>query len=245
MARTNTELVEAVRRDMPEASAALVERYQDRVVRAAYHLVGDRDAAEDLAQDTFVAAYGQIRRLRDADRLGAWLHGILQRLCYKHLIRNERWSDVELEQLDLLAAPPDRLDEPGALCHMLNQLPAPHRQVLAARYLDDLEFEEIAALLGITVNNARVRCTRAKQKLRGLFEELDAVTTRADPRLFGGLVGPGVAQHRLCQAQPQGPAGAPHRLGGEIQVEPRAAPRGRAPLGLAEGWRTAGGCARR
>lgn len=169
---TDAELVQAVRDGETEAFAVLVERYKDRTVAAAYHLVGDRDAAEDLAQDTFVAAFRQIRRLRDPERAGAWLHGITQRLCYKYLRRQARTSEVDAERFEALPAPPDQHDEPGELCTLLNQLPPQYRQVLAARYLEDLEYEEIAAMLGTTVNNVRVRCHRAKNRLRQLFESV-------------------------------------------------------------------------
>jgi len=171
---TDAQLVAAVIAGDTEAYALLVDRYQDRVVSAAYHIVGDRDAAEDLAQDTFVEGFKSIRRLRDPARAGAWFHGIAQRLCYKWLRRNTRISNVETEQFDLLAAPEVKPDEPGDLVHLLGELPAQYRQVLAARYLEDLEYEEIAEQLGTTVNNIRVRVHRAKSRLRELFEAVDA-----------------------------------------------------------------------
>ncbi len=186
---TDAELVSAVRQGEVEAFALLVERYQDRVVAAAYHLVGDRDAADDLAQDTFVAAFKQIHRLRDPSRIGAWLHGIAQRLCYKHLRRVSRTADLEEEKVEALVAPPDRIDEPGELCQLLNELPEQYRQVLAARYLEDLEYEEIAAILGTTVNNVRVRCHRAKNRLRELLEGLE--TAAAGLRVVAGQGGAG------------------------------------------------------
>ena len=167
---TDAELVYAVRDGEAEAFAALVDRYKDRVVGAAYHLVGDRDAAEDLAQDTFVAAYKQIHKLREPSRVGAWLHGIAQRLSYKYLRRAARTSDLDAERLEAMPAPPDRIDEPGELCELMNELPEQYRQVLAARYLEDLDYDEIAKLLGTTINNVRVRCHRAKNRLRELLE---------------------------------------------------------------------------
>lgn len=167
---TDAELVYAVRDGDTEAYAALVDRYKDRVVGAAYHLVGDRDAAEDLAQDAFVAGFKQINRLREPSRVGAWFHGIAQRLSYKYLRRASRMTDLDDARLDATPAPPDRIDEPGELCELLNQLPDQYRQVLAARYLEDLDYDEIAGLLGTTVNNVRVRCHRAKNRLRELLE---------------------------------------------------------------------------
>jgi RNA polymerase sigma-70 factor (ECF subfamily) len=190
---TDVELVTAVRGGETDAFALLVDRYQDRVVSAAYHLVGDRDAAEDLAQDAFVEAFRQIRRLRDPARVGAWLHGIVQRLSYKWLRRQTRITSVENDTFEGLAAKADLLDEPGELCHLLNELPEQYRQVLAARYLEDLDYDEIAAMLGTTVNNVRVRCHRAKNRLRELFEAIDQRRKAADkPRLRA--VGEGGAQ---------------------------------------------------
>lgn len=179
MAMTDAELVQAVRGGDLDAFALLVDRHQDRCVAAAYHLTGDRDAAEDLAQDALVEAFKQIHRLRDPERLGGWLHGITQRLGYKWLRRNTRMTSVENESFEHLPAPPQKLDEPGELCHLLNSLPAQYRQVLAARYLEDLEYEEIAAMLGTSVNNVRVRCHRAKNRLRELFESVEAQEQQA------------------------------------------------------------------
>jgi RNA polymerase sigma-70 factor (ECF subfamily) len=178
---TDAELVQAVRGGDLEAFALLVDRYQERVLAAAWHLVGDRDAADDLAQDTFVEAFRHIGRLRDPSRLGGWLHGIAQRLCYKWLRRHARLTNAEIETFEQLPAPPPRNDEPGELCQLINELPAQYRQVLAARYLEDMEYEAIAEMLGTTVNNVRVRCHRAKNRLRELFEAVDAQQTAAEP----------------------------------------------------------------
>lgn len=172
---TDAELVHAVRAGETEAFTLLVDRYKDRCVAAAYHLVADRDAAEDLAQDAFVEGFRQIRRLRDPARAGAWLHGITQRLCYKYLRRATRQASMETEHFETLPAPPQVIDEPGELCMLLNELPPQYRQVLAARYLEDMDYEEIASMLDTTVNNVRVRCHRAKNKLRELLADSDAV----------------------------------------------------------------------
>jgi RNA polymerase sigma factor (sigma-70 family) len=49
----------------------------------------------------------------------------------------------------------------------------PYREVLAAKYLEDLSYDEIAARLGTTVNNVRVRCCRAKERLRELLAQVE------------------------------------------------------------------------
>ncbi len=73
------------------------------------------------------------------------------------------------------------------LIPLINQLSPLYREVLAAKYLEDLSYEEIAVRLGITVNNVRVRCCRAKQELRALLAQTEAApgnsAQRAEERL--------------------------------------------------------------
>lgn len=188
---SDAELVAAVLAGDTEAYSLLVERHQDRVVAAAYHIVSDRDAAEDLAQDAFVEGFRSLRRLREPARVGAWFHGIVQRLCYKWLRRHSRISSVETEQFDLMPGDAPQPDEPGDLMELLAQLPEQYRQVLVARYLEELEYTEIADQLGTTVNNVRVRAHRAKIRLRELFESFDAARKERDRQRLRLIAGGG------------------------------------------------------
>ena len=147
------------------AYAELVRTHQQRVIAAAHHLCGDFEAAQDIAQEAFVQAYQSLGQLREPGKYAAWLHGIVRNLCRKRLAR-QRPHELSLER--------ERIPEPavsGSLdCSdtalVLQTLPLAHREVLAARYLQEMDYEEIAQMLGITVTNARVRCFRAKQALR-------------------------------------------------------------------------------
>jgi RNA polymerase sigma-70 factor (ECF subfamily) len=134
--------------------------------------VGDADAAQDLAQDAFVDAYRSLRTLKDPDRFRAWLHGILHHKCSKHLARSAR-GPVLLESVD--PAPPVALHDPltEITLSALNRLPDDCRSLLAARYLQELSYEEMASALGATVNSVRVRCCRAKARLRALVEKME------------------------------------------------------------------------
>src|SRR4030095_11976059 len=60
-----------------EAFSVLVERYFDRYVRFAIHLVGNREDAEEVVQDTFLRAYRALGRYEERERFGAWLLRIL------------------------------------------------------------------------------------------------------------------------------------------------------------------------
>jgi len=76
MGRSDAELLEASRRGEREAFGALIERYQGVVCAVSYSRTGDRALSEDVAQDTFLAAWRQLDQLREAGRLRARLCGI-------------------------------------------------------------------------------------------------------------------------------------------------------------------------
>ena len=175
MNRSDAELVEAVRGGEKEAFGSLVERYQKRATGTAYHLVGDFHEAQDLVQEAFVAAYCSLARLRDPTKFKPWLHGILRHKCLKYLRRKKppviSWESGELDEKLVMPSPEEQVSQD--LIPLLNQLPLPYREVLAAKYLEDLSYDEIATRLGTTVNNVRVRCCRAKEKLRELLARIE------------------------------------------------------------------------
>lgn len=173
-------MVRQVLRGNKNAYASLVQAHQSRAVASAHHLCGDFETAQDLAQEAFVAAYRSLRNLQDPALFGPWLHGILRNLCRKHLARRQpAMASLEQDPVPEPAAPPDRTVETESL---LQTLPLADREILAARYLQEMDYEEIARMLGITVNNVRVRCFRARQALREAFAGVE-------PQPGGGLDG--------------------------------------------------------
>jgi RNA polymerase sigma-70 factor (ECF subfamily) len=170
-------LIEATLRGDVGAFGTLVQRYQHVLVAAARHLTRHADDAEDLAQDALVDAYRNLRTLKDRSKFRGWLFGILRHKCLTYLQRRKPEA-LSLDDCgDLPALPPG--DAGADLAEMLDALPLPYREILAARYVQELSYEEIAEALGTSVNVVRVRCCRAKERLRALFG------TRG--RLHGGV----------------------------------------------------------
>ena len=94
IARTDVELVEASLRGEHAAFGHLVERYQDVVCAVSYSSTGDRNLSEDVAQETFIAAWRQLDRLRDRSVLRSWLCGMARNIARKarKRLRRERSS---------------------------------------------------------------------------------------------------------------------------------------------------------
>lgn len=143
----------------------LVGAYQQQAVAAAGSLCGDFEAARDIAQEAFIEAYRSLGKLNEPAKFGAWLHGIIRNLVRRHLHRRKP-NEISLQE--------DGVKEPGTFSNedytdtmiVLQSLPLQHRDILTAKYVLEMDYEEIADMLGITINNARVRSFRAKQALR-------------------------------------------------------------------------------
>lgn len=155
-----------------DAYATLVERYRARLLGLAIHLCGDRDTAMDLAQETLVAAYGALDRLREPAAFGGWVSAIL-RNKFRSWVRKKRVPMVSLDQLmDEGFEPPSPERAPSigpedrdAVRQCVRALPGKYRQMLMLRYVDDLSYKEIAATAGLPVTTVTTRLTYARRAL--------------------------------------------------------------------------------
>ncbi|MBI3909684.1 MAG: RNA polymerase sigma factor [Armatimonadetes bacterium] len=165
MARTDAEIVAAVRGGDVEAFRELVERYHQAMLATARHTLGNADLAQDVAQETFIEAFRGIHNLRHPERFRAWLHGILRYRCLK---AREFIGPATVPYEDGVGnwtvPAPEPEDEPILSC--LKHLSHADRELLTARYVQDLSYEEIARLLRVKVGAVRVRCLRARERLR-------------------------------------------------------------------------------
>ncbi len=160
-------LIEATLAGNVEAFGELVRKYQHALVASARHLTRSRDDAEDLAQDACVDAYRNLRTLHDHGKFRAWLFGILRHKCLTYL-NARRPQHLSLEEFaDSLPAPP--VDDGAEVAALLDALPLAQREILAARYVQELSYEEMADTLHTNVNAVRVRVFRARERLRALF----------------------------------------------------------------------------
>ena len=158
-------------------SADLVER--SRMVRLCTRLTGDRDAAEDLAQEVLLRAHIHADRLRDPERREAWLAGIARHVCVDWVrSRGRRSAETGWPEGDDLPADIDveavleRAEMAALLDRAMGLLPADTRRVLLGRFVDDLPMAEVAGRLGLSEGAVAMRLQRGKAALRR------ALTTR-------------------------------------------------------------------
>ncbi len=149
---------------------ALVIRYRQALTGAAYHLCGDREAALDLVQETLLDAYRGLSGLRDPQNAGAWLYAILRRKAMHQ--RRGRQQECELAFEPAAPVPDDtEMQVRDIVIEQVAQLPREEREILAGKYLLGLSYQELAGVLGLNEGAVRVRCFRAKEKLRAILSE--------------------------------------------------------------------------
>jgi len=165
-----------------DAFNSLVLNYQDLIYRQAYHLLGDREGAEDAVQEAFLSAYRHLRIFRDGN-FKCWLLRIVTNTCYDELRRRKRRRTIPLEPVDSHddavestfwledpQEPPElraeRSDLARQLQGYLDSLSPDFREVVVLVDIQGLDYQEAARAAGIPVGTLKSRLARARMRLR-------------------------------------------------------------------------------
>ena len=176
IAKTDAELVEASRRGEREAFGVLVSRYQDVVCAVSFSSTGNWALSQDVAQDTFIAAWHGLGQLRDVRRLRSWLCGIARNLARKARKRTDREAaavDDELAAVDgnpFDAAAQAEVDR--VVREALARIPESYRETLVLYYCENRSIRDVAAALGVSQDAAMQRLTRGRRYLASGVSEL-------------------------------------------------------------------------
>lgn len=173
---TDADAVAAVRAGRTDEFAVLVRRYQDVLYAHAVRMVGEGDDAADLVQRAFVKGFERLDRCREPDRVGGWLFRILANECRDHL-KSRRRRDLSVDVLPPLPDPDARPEvEAGAaemrdrLRSALDRLDPDQREAFVLKHVDGRPYDEMAALLGVSVPALKMRVHRAREGLQTILE---------------------------------------------------------------------------
>jgi RNA polymerase sigma factor (sigma-70 family) len=165
-----------------EAFAQIVARYQSLICSLAYSATGDLGRSEDLAQETFLAAWKQLGGLNEPAKLRAWLCGIARNLTNNALRRRGREPTHAAELLEAAgeapapeALPSDQAisrEEAELLWNSLERIPEIYREPIILFYRKQCSVEAVAAALDLSAEAVRQRLSRGRRLLQ---EQLAAV----------------------------------------------------------------------
>jgi RNA polymerase sigma-70 factor (ECF subfamily) len=156
--------VRAAQRGSASGIEALFRLHWPRAYRAAFLVVHDAAAAEDIAQEAFLAAVRNLDRFDRRKPFGPWLHRIVVNRAIDWTRAKTLRGEVEL--LDLVAAPEQSASLDGSLLAALAALPPEHRAVIVLRHLLEYTPGEIAELLGLPRGTVNSRLRRGLDSLQ-------------------------------------------------------------------------------
>jgi RNA polymerase sigma factor (sigma-70 family) len=196
----DTQLVEWSLTGDRDAFRQIVERYQSLVCSITYNATGSLTLSEDLAQETFVAAWKQLSGLREPAHLRAWLCGIARFLVGKELRRQGREPIHAAEPLDAIHDPPSLEPSPAAqavsreeeaiLWRALERIPDAYREPLILFYREQQSVERVAVELELSEDAVKQRLARGRKLLHEeVIAFVEGTLTRTTPgQEFSGAV---------------------------------------------------------
>lgn len=181
------ELIRALRRRDEAAFTELVRAYQHKVFAVVYRIVGDREEAEDVAQEVFVAVFKYIDSFRGSSKFSTWLYRIAVNRAknrVKYLARRARAKHQTFEESSEAQARdsggyqslpgPDERAMGNELNRIINAglraLSQEHREVVVLRDVEDLSYQEIAQVLELAEGTVKSRLYRARAALKAYVD---------------------------------------------------------------------------
>ena len=173
------DLVGRARAGDTEAFRVLVDLHRDRAFALALRVVGDREEAEEAAQDAFVRVWRALPEFRGESSFATWLHRIVVRLAIDRSTSLRSRSRRETVVEELPDAPADAGAETdsllgGRLERMLSRLTEIQRAAVVLYHLEDRPLLEVAAVLALPENTVKTHLSRARAAMRAVWERESA-----------------------------------------------------------------------
>ncbi len=158
------------------ALARLAARWQPRLLRHAWRVIGDAERAKDMVQEAWVEILRGLARLDDAAAFPAWAYRIVTRRCQRAFQRKARElvapkedeQVIELQVSDRASG--EFAAELSIVMDAIGELPGPQRAALALFYIDEMSVAEIAIALDVPPGTIKTRLMHARRKVRALLQ---------------------------------------------------------------------------
>ncbi|HSM23473.1 MAG TPA: sigma-70 family RNA polymerase sigma factor [Anaerolineaceae bacterium] len=192
MNEIEVEILKKVLEDDEVAFMKIVECFQRPVYNLCFRMLGNKEAAEDAAQETFWKAFQSIRKYNPERSFSTWLLSISAHHCIDQY-RKRKFLGVECDDY-LAEIVPDLLPRPESIFlqkeqqkqvqDILNGLPDLDRASIILRYWHECSEEEIGLILNISKNAVKSRLHRARKKLAIVWQNRNQYSTQVERRNY-------------------------------------------------------------
>lgn len=166
-------LVELALQGEHEAFGELVKRYQRSVFNVCYRIMGERQEAEDMTQETFLRAHDRLKTFDPGRPFGPWIRRVGANLCLNTIKRRKLMMLPLNEELEGSTRKIDERPEAAqiqaerseAIREAILELPVPYRVVIELRHFFDLSYKEIAEAVGLPLSDVKSHLFRGRKIL--------------------------------------------------------------------------------
>lgn len=171
-------IIERVLKGERDHYAHLIDRYKGPIFNLAYRMTGTREDANDLAQETFVRAYENLKRFDRNRSFSTWLYTIGLNIVRNYLKREKRIKKTHNALCDGEGEKGNPSDPEQVLSAQqktrklekyLKTLPEEQKEAIMLKYYQGLMFEDVAEIMGISLSAAKMRVYRGLEKLRTMM----------------------------------------------------------------------------
>lgn len=180
---TDSQMIREIKEGNTELYSELMRRYQRKILAFIYHMLKSAHMellAEDLCSETFYKAFRSLNSFREVDAsFSTWLYTIARNTVLSEL-RKQRAGSVPLEESGIVPVAPNELAPEQAILRSekvelvreaINNLPEKQRSALILREYDQLDYQEIASVLGQSVSAVKSLLFRARSSVKSQLEQ--------------------------------------------------------------------------
>jgi len=162
------------------AFSFLVEKHKDMVFTVALKITGNREDAEEIAQDAFIKAFKSLNNFRQTAKFTTWIYRIVYNAAISR-IRKKKTDRISISNeiaenytLDEIYENLDRLEpeeQKMMVDHAIDGLEPQEKLIIELYYMNDMSVDEIADITELTSSNVKVKLFRIRNKMQGILQQ--------------------------------------------------------------------------
>ncbi|EDP95786.1 sigma-70 family RNA polymerase sigma factor [Kordia algicida OT-1] len=178
---TDQDYIEQIRAGNVNAYAMLVTKYKAMTFTLAFRVVGNKEDAEEVAQDTFVKAYKALDSFKGTSKFSTWLYRIVYNTSLDYIKKNKRVvlsehideiNESDIGTMQDAMSYLEAKEKKQMIENALLKLPEEERVLLTLFYFEELSLKEISEIVKISYDNVKIKLHRSRKKLYHILKNV-------------------------------------------------------------------------
>jgi len=162
------------------AFSVLVNQYKDLVFTLSYKMLKNKEAAEEVSQDTFLKIFNSINKFKGDSKFSTWIYKITYNTCLDRLKKSEKDNNVvyiedfnehKVKAIENILENIDEKERNQKIQECLQLLPSEEAFLLTLYYFDYQSIDEISKVINCNANNVKIKLYRSRKKLASILKE--------------------------------------------------------------------------